>query len=233
MTTEKGLIQRLLGKISLSIVVLIILFIVCLAGLYVLVDMVFEDNNYSFDYAVFNAIEPYYNSTNTAIMEFITFFGSHKFLLPANLLLIGLAFFLGKTHWAAIKIASIAISSTIVLFSLKEILKRERPPVPLLAKAHGYSFPSGHTFTSLSFFGMLIYIVYKNVKSPWLKWSLIVFMSLLTLSVGFSRIYLKLHYASDVVAGICLGVIWLLLAKWILYKAEKSKKLAEPVKSTQ
>lgn len=222
----------MIGGLSFSIIILIVLFVICLVGLYALVDMVFEDNNYSFDNAVFGAIVPYYNDTNTSIIKFITFFGSQYFLLPANLLLIALAFFFGKTRWAAIKVSAISISSTIVLFALKAFLKRERPPVPLLAKAHGYSFPSGHAFTSLSFFGMLIYIVYQNVKHPILKWSLIVFMALLVISVGFSRIYLKLHYASDVVAGICLGIIWLLLAKWVLYLAERNKA-GRMVESTQ
>ncbi len=73
----------------------------------------------------------------------------------------------------------------------------------------------------MCFFGMLMYIVYKKIKQPVIKWILISLMILLVLLVGFSRVYLKLHYASDVIAGFCLGIIWLLLAKWFLFKTQQ------------
>ncbi|MEO6406570.1 MAG: phosphatase PAP2 family protein [Ferruginibacter sp.] len=214
-------IKRVVGSTSLSVLLLIILFISCLIGLYALVDMVFEDNSYVFDKAVFAGIAPWYNSFNTSLMQGITFFGSQYFLLPANILLILIVFFKEKNKWNWIKVAAIGISSTAVMFLLKLILQRQRPEVPLIVKAHGYSFPSGHTFTSLCFFGMLIYIVYKKIQQPFIKWLLIALMIMLVLLIGFSRIYLKLHYASDVIAGLCLGTIWLLLAKWLLFKTEK------------
>ena len=107
------------------------------------------------------------------------------------------------------------------MFLMKFFLQRERPLVPLIAKVHGYSFPSGHTFTSVTFYGIIAYIIYKNVKSTFLKWTLIVACILLILLVGFSRVYLRLHYASDVIAAFCLGLIWLLLAKWFLVQTDE------------
>lgn len=216
-----SLIKKLVSHISLSVFLLIILFVVCLIGFYALVDMVFEDNSYVFDKAVFAWIAPHYSNFTTSLMQAITFFGSQYFLLPANILLILVILLKEKNKWIGIKIAAVAISSTAVMFLLKFILQRQRPDVPLIVKAHGYSFPSGHTFTSLCFFGMLIYIVYKKIKSFILKWVLIGLMILIVLLVGFSRIYLKLHYASDVIAGLCLGTIWLLMAKWLLFKTQK------------
>ncbi len=214
-------VKKWAGNTSISVLLLIILFTVCLIGLYAIVDMVFEDNSYAFDQNVFAVIAPYYSSSNTTLMQGITFFGSQNFLLPANIILVLVAFLKEKNKWNAIKIAAISISSTAVMFLLKFILQRERPIVPLIVKAHGFSFPSGHSFTSLCFFGMLMYIVYKKIKQPAIRWILIVIMILLVLFVGFSRVYLKLHYASDVIAGFCLGIIWLLLAKWFLFKAEQ------------
>ncbi len=208
-------------KLSLQVVLLILIFIACCWGLLAIADMVFEDKSLSFDERVFSAITPYYNSANTASMKFVTFFGSQNFLLPANIILI-LFFLLNKRRQSySLKIASVAITSTAVMFLLKGILKRERPLVPLISQAHGYSFPSGHTFTSFVFFGVLSYIAYKNIQHPVFKWCVIFFMGVLVLLVGFSRIYLKLHYASDVIAGILLGIIWLLLAKWLLIKTAK------------
>lgn len=204
-------------ELSLSLVLLIFVFGVCLLCIYDMADMVFEDKNLSFDDHVFTLILPYINAVNTSIMEAITFLGSVQFLLPANILVILFVLFIKKQQYDALKIFAITITGTAVLFLLKFFLQRQRPLLPLVAKAHGYSFPSGHSFSSVVFYGMLAYIGYKNIKNDFLKWSLIVFLFILAGLVGFSRIYLKLHYASDVIAGFSLGVIWLLLAKWILF----------------
>ncbi|MDB5202585.1 MAG: phosphatase family protein [Ferruginibacter sp.] len=207
------------GKITLSFILVIALFLICLGGVFAIADMIFEDNNLVFDMKVFDWIRPHINPANTRMMLAATFFGSQVFLLPANLLLIGIFYFVKKLRKYSWKIAIVAITSTIVLFSLKFLLERQRPLVPLIAKAHGYSFPSGHTFTSVTFFGMLCYIVYRSDLTNWIKWVLIICMTVMTLMIGFSRIYLSLHYATDVIAGFCLGVIWLLLSKWVLVKS--------------
>ena len=212
-----------LKKLTLSVLLMIVLFIVCLGGLFVITDMVFEDKNFILDEKVFELIKPYVNNTVTGIMEVITFLGSQNFLLPANILLIAYYYFFRKNKKTAFKIATISITSVTVMFCIKFFLQRERPLVPLISKAHGYSFPSGHTFTSVTFYGIIAYIIYKNVQQPFLRWSLIIFLIFFIFMIGLSRVYLRLHYASDVLASFCLGLIWLLLAKWFLLKTEKSK----------
>ena len=196
-------------------------FILCLWGLFIVADMIFEEKDFSFDEKVFIAIKPWISPLNTSIIQVITFIGSQNFLLPANLLLIAYYLFFKRNKTRAYKIATISITSVAVMFLMKFFLQRERPLVPLIAKVHGYSFPSGHTFTSVTFYGIIAYIIYKNVKSTFLKWTLIVACILLILLVGFSRVYLRLHYASDVIAAFCLGLIWLLLAKWFLVQTDE------------
>lgn len=210
-----------LQKISLSVLLMIGVFILCLWGLFIVADMIFEEKDFSFDEKVFVAIKPWISPLNTSIIQVITFIGSQNFLLPANLLLIAYYLFFKRNKTRAYKIATISITSVAVMFLMKFFLQRERPLVPLIAKVHGYSFPSGHTFTSVTFYGIIAYIIYKNVKSTFLKWTLIVACILLILLVGFSRVYLRLHYASDVIAAFCLGLIWLLLAKWFLVQTDE------------
>lgn len=211
-----------LQKISLSVLLMISVFILCLWGLFIVADMIFEEKNLSFDEQVFTAIKPLVSPLHTSIIQVITFIGSQNFLLPANLLLIAYYLFYRKNKSRAYKIATISITSVVVMFLMKFFLQRERPLVPLIAKVHGYSFPSGHTFTSVTFYGIIAYIIYKNVKSPVLKWTLIFASIILILLVGFSRVYLRLHYASDVIAAFCLGLIWLLLAKWFLVQTDET-----------
>ncbi|MCY7291080.1 MAG: phosphatase PAP2 family protein [Ferruginibacter sp.] len=212
-----------LKKLSLSVLLMIALFVLCLWGLFIVADMIFADKDLSFDERVFEIIKPYESNANTAVMQVVTFLGSQKFLLPANLLLIGYYIFWKDNRATAFKITTISLTSVVVMFTIKFLLQRQRPLVPLIAKVHGYSFPSGHTFSSVTFYGIIGYLIYKNVKPPILKWMLIGLTYLFIFMVGFSRVYLRLHYASDVIAGFCLGLIWLLLARWFLVKTEKSK----------
>ena len=210
-------------KLTLSVILMIALFLLCLWGLFIIADMIFEDKNLLFDDRVFEMLNPYVSNFNTGIMKVITFLGSQNFLMPANLFLIGYFLFFRENKKTAFKIAAISITSVVVMFSIKFFLQRERPLIPLISKVHGYSFPSGHTFTSVTFYGIIAYIIYKNVQQPFLKWSFIVLIILFIFLIGLSRVYLRLHYASDVLASFCLGLIWLLLAKWFLLKTEKSK----------
>lgn len=212
---------RHLKKLSIELLLLVVVFIVCLLILYWVADMVFEDKSTLFDDHIFSLIQPYINNDRTAQMQSITFFGSAYFLLPANILLAGIFLFIKRHRLYSIKIAAISLTSTGIMFLLKSMLKRQRPLLPVIAKVHGYSFPSGHSFSSLVFFGMLSFVVFKTIKNNFLKWLLIISCFSFAILIGFSRIYLKVHFASDVIAGFCLGIIWLLFAWWLLVKTEK------------
>ncbi len=216
-------IWRTAKKLFANFGVLLLVFIASLWILLALADMIFDDNNTRFDEAVFASVTPYYNSKLTRFLEFITFFGSQYFLLPANLLLVIIFVSSKKIRFYGWKIAIVSSTGIAVMFWLKELLERQRPIVPLISQAHGYSFPSGHSFSSFLFFGMAGYIVYKKVEHKTLKWLMIAFIAVFTFLIGFSRIYLKVHFASDVLAGFLLAAIWLTLAKWILI--DKRKKL--------
>lgn len=93
------------------------------------------------------------------------------------------------------------------MFVLKHSFGRTRPLIPLLEEARGLSFPSGHALMAVTFYGLLGYIVWQTVKNNALKWLLFVFFMLMILLIGFSRIYLRVHYTSDVIAGYCMGLL--------------------------
>ena len=96
-----------LQKISLSVLLMVGVFILCLWGLFIVADMIFEDKNFSFDEEVFTMIKPWVSPLHTRIMLIITFIGSQNFLLPANLTLIGFYLFFRKDKSRAYKIATI------------------------------------------------------------------------------------------------------------------------------
>lgn len=195
-----------------------------------MVRRVFILQNNGFDEKIFKALEPYANSTNNKIMVGITFLGRHEFLIPANIALIFWFLLVRKRKWYSIRIPAVALSSLGLMFLLKNVFNRPRPDIPLLKEAKGLSFPSGHALMSVTFYGLLIYIVYHLWKNPTAKWSMISFLVLLILLIGFSRIYLKVHYTSDVLAGFAVGFLWLVLSLWILgYMEQYSRRKLQPI----
>lgn len=94
---------------------------------------------------------------------------------------------------------------------LKHIVQRPRPTEYRIIDEKGYSFPSGHSMASVAFYGFLIYLIYKKVKNPKLKWIFILLLSILIILIGSSRIYLGVHYTSDVLAGFFVSTSYLLV----------------------
>lgn len=99
------------------------------------------------------------------------------------------------------------------LFSVifKNCFRRERPLINLIEKPHDYSFPSGHTMCSVAFYGFLIYLIFRYIDNKVIKFFLISFCFLVIVVIGFSRIYLNVHYLSDVLSGVILGFVCLLM----------------------
>ena len=92
---------------------------------------------------------------------------------------------------------------------LKEIVQRPRPDGFRLISETGYSFPSGHSMISMAFFGLLVWMIWNYERDRHLRGFLCTVLSVVIVMVGVSRIYLGVHYASDVLAGFCVSTIWL------------------------
>ncbi len=171
------------------------------------------------DMLIFDKIKPGVNTVNNKIMLFITFLGKHQFLIPANLILIFYFLLVKRQTWFSIRVITIAISSLVLMLLLKQLFQRKRPLSPLLKAAKGLSFPSGHAIMAVTFYGLLIYILQHSISIDWLKSFLTILIIALIILIGFSRVYLRVHYASDVAAGFIIGLLWLLISlaalKWL------------------
>jgi membrane-associated phospholipid phosphatase len=219
-----------LALLSVELLVAIAIFLVALIAFIQVARMVFLQNKEAIDLRAFDFLSGFVNDFNSDVMEFFTFLGTHHFLIPANFVLIGYFLFIRRHRWYSIKIPVVSLSSVLLMYVLKFIFNRPRPLIPLLKEAKGLSFPSGHALNSVAFYGLLIYLVYRNVKHTVLKWTLIALLSFIILMIGLSRVYLRVHYVSDVVAGYCVGLMWLIIVIWVLRQIETfSRKKVEPV----
>ena len=184
-------------------------------------DEIVLEHESRFDTFVFQKLSFLTSAFTTRLMLFFTFFGSNIFLLPSYILLILFFLFFKKNRKISLDIVAIGISSTAVLFLMKDIFRRTRPTDPLIKNVTGFSFPSGHSFSAFTFFGILIYIIWKSeIKKHW-KYLSSIILILFATSTAFSRVYLHVHYPSDVIAGFCLSMLWLNISFWILNKLKR------------
>jgi len=204
--------------ISLRFLIAAAIFLVSLLlFIFIANEMVLENEN-SLDALVFQKLRHVTDASTTSIMLFITFFGSSYFLFPAYISLVGYFLFFKKTRRLSLDVAAIGITSTVILFSLKAIFHRHRPLDALIKNVNGFSFPSGHSFSSFTFFGLLIYILWNHDMNAVVRWITSAFFFLFACAIAFSRVYLHVHYASDVTAGFCLCIVWLGCSFWIMRK---------------
>jgi len=221
-STEKFIAK--LKLLSIELLILIVAFIGSALLVVSVIKYTFLDNKKHLDEAATNFFNGFISDSFTDVMSFFTFFGGHKFLVPANLILIAYMFFIKKDNWFAIKVSSVAITSLIMMFTLKYFFNRQRPLIPLLEPVSGLSFPSGHAFMSFSFFGLLIYMAYRKIENKWLRVFLIFIFLMMIIIISSSRIYLRVHYATDVLAGLSFGLMWVVMSLWAVHLIEKYKK---------
>jgi|KBSSwiStaDraftv2_1062776.scaffolds.fasta_scaffold07266_4 Membrane-associated phospholipid phosphatase len=219
-----------IALLSAELIVVIILFIAALIVFSIFAIRIFGIKDETNDLIVFDRLSEWVTPFTTSFLQGITFLGSHTFLIPANLLLAFYFLFIKKHRWYSIKVPVVALGGLLLMTLLKQFFNRPRPLVPLLEPVRGLSFPSGHALMSVSFYGLLIYLVWENVKEPIRKWLLISSLVILIILIGFSRIYLRLHYFSDVIAGFSIGVIWLSVSIWTIRRIEQySRRKIDPV----
>lgn len=159
----------------------------------------------------------------TPLMKGVTFLGSSTFLLPSYILLILFYLYKGQTRrW--LEVLLIGGLGILLNYLMKLFYHRARPADPLIAPLQSFSFPSGHAMSAFIFYGLLTYLVWNTQLNRIYKMMVAVFLIMIALAVGFSRMYLRVHYPSDVIAGFCLGFAWICFAIWVIEKIKNKAK---------
>lgn len=184
---------------------LLFIIIICLVITGFILESVYEKEILEFDKLAFSLFK-IRTPLLTKIFLIITNLGS-----PYVLILLTLLSFLLKNKKLSFIITANLGLITIINQVLKFIVKRPRPSDLFLIVETGYSFPSGHSMVSLSFYGLLIYFIYKYFKNKNLKIFLIMLLSLIIVLIGVSRVYLGVHFVSDVISGFLLSLSYLII----------------------
>ncbi|MBS4176669.1 phosphatase PAP2 family protein [Lederbergia citrea] len=176
-----------------------------------------------FDLSIIKPVQAMISPSLTTFFLFITFFGSVKGVALMTIVFFSIVFFTRNRLLALYLVISVAIGAGVFNRLLKAIFKRERPDILQLVKEHGFSFPSGHAMGSVIFFGGVIFVLYKMYG--WNRTALTgsIIASVLIILIGLSRIYLGVHYPSDVIAGYAAGTLWIGIGSIIFGLVEKKR----------
>ncbi len=202
------------------------LLFICLIGFLALAEDVFHQEIMNGDIVGYDIVSKLLKfNVSTPIAKFITNFGGAIFVISLTTIL----FFVIKDKKIGISIITNLGIVTILNQIIKFIMQRPRPTEFRIIEETGYSFPSGHSMVSLAFYGYLIYLIYKYINNKHLKRTLIIILSVLICIIGVSRIYLGVHYTSDVLGGFLISFAYLiiyieLVNKFVLEKNKDDRK---------
>ncbi len=182
--------------------------ITCIISLYIFTKMlegvIYQGSILQVE-ATVNAVS--YSPLITSIASFITNFGGG--VLVTILFIIAVSILSFRKKWRYALLSTIAIlGATGLQIAIKSLVHRTRPE-NLITK--GFSFPSGHAITAIVFVSLLIYSFKDDFKNKIIKYFLIILSSVFFIAVGISRLILHVHWFSDVIAGMSLGLFWFML----------------------
>ncbi len=181
--------------------------LICLITIFITITILVLSNKIiPIDNYIYNFIISFKSDRLTYFFKTITKLSNIKFIVIFSLIL--LIIYRGKN---GIYIVFNLIVIRIINCIFKVLIRRNRPNILRLIKIGEYSYPSGHAMISMGLYGYLIYLIYKRVKNKYIKYLGISLLSILILLIGISRIYLGVHYFSDVAAGYTLSLIYLIL----------------------
>lgn len=206
--------MKKLKKEYLFIAILLVLF-------FILTMFVISEKTSVFDEKIFNNIIKLENNILTKILYIITNIGSTIGVIVILLFLVVL--FMKKKLLSDFKyvIANVGIG-VIIMKLLKQIIKRVRPSWKWIVQS-GFSYPSGHTISAILLYGTLILLTGKKMNKKY-KNPIIIFLSIMIFLISISRIYFGVHYVTDVVASLILGLIILIISNIFMNKEFKNDK---------
>ena len=160
-----------------------------------------------------NRITDYVTSFRTPALnnffQFVTDLGDVYAYIVATTIAAVFFFFKLKNKKFILQLLGVLILSALANMALKEAFDRARPTIEHMVVVKSLSYPSGHAMSAMAFYGFLIYLVFHIKMSKWLRIFLTILFSALIFFIGLSRIYLGVHFPSDVMGGFTAGLIWI------------------------
>jgi len=187
------------------------LLIIVVVGINIFIELTDELSSkplIKYDSAITEYVISFRNPTLNKFMQFVTNVGDiYGYLVLATVFTI--FFYLKFKNWRyVIQMVIVLGMAALSNSALKQVINRARPDALHLVSVQTLSYPSGHAMSAIAFYGFMIYLCFTLISEKWLKFSLILLLIFLILTIGISRIYLGVHYPSDIAGGYIAGFIW-------------------------
>jgi undecaprenyl-diphosphatase len=203
--------------IRFLLIVSIAFFVIMMFAFLLTAKITSQHSQLKIDTAIFEGLQSIRSSLTTRFMLAITFLGSRYFLFPCYTVLVGYFLLIRKKLWFGVALAFTGFLGNRLLFLMQDLFKRIRPAGPLINYVSGYGYPSGHSFASFVFAGLLTFLVWrKRLETKWKLTYTIIFFLIASI-IAISRAYLHVHYPTDVLGGFYLSMLWLIPCCWMLY----------------
>lgn len=183
--------------------------VVCGAGFGLLASLFEVQMFSSFDSSVISAVQSWESPGLTTVMKLFTLIGTGMQVTVIALVIMALLYFVLGHRSELILFACVVIGSPLLNEVLKLIFQRARPEINRIIEVNGFSFPSGHSMSAFSLYGILAFLLWKHIRSGAGRIILLIASASLILAIGISRIYLGVHYPSDVIGGYLASGCWL------------------------
>lgn len=202
-------------------------------GFYIFIELgeeVLENEKFMIDQHAADFAENLATPGVTTFFAWITELGSVWALTVGSLIMFGvLWYFYQRKKWRIVYFVIAMGGVTILISGLKAAFSRDRPNILEEYDGTGYSFPSGHSTAPIVFYGFIMYLVIRSKLNALAKWLINIFLGILILLIAFSRLPLGVHYFTDVIGGLALGLTWLVSCIAILeitlwHSGRKAKK---------
>lgn len=166
----------------------------------------------SFDSWMISVIQSAESPGMTSVAKLLSLAGSSKIVIPLSLAIMVALFLLFRHRMELLLFLWVGITSNLLNDILKEAFKRERPNIHRIIEETGFSFPSGHSMAAFTVYGVLTFLLWRHISSRTGRTLLVAVCFLITAAIGWSRIYLGVHYPSDVIGGYAASCAWLMLS---------------------
>lgn len=186
----------------------------------------------NFDRTITDFVISFRTPQRNRFFQFISNVGDIYGYLVATFLVTFYLFFKLRSWKFIFQLLAVIIISGLSNLALKEVINRARPTIEHLVTVETLSYPSGHAMSAMSFYGFLIYLTFQIKMSRWFRGFLCALFLFIILSIGVSRIYLGVHFPSDVAGGFIAGLIWVAFCVVlfnVIYLLRKRKSKEEPV----
>ncbi|TCP55964.1 undecaprenyl-diphosphatase [Tumebacillus sp. BK434] len=209
-------------RLNLQLTKAFFLSVLALAGLLAIAQLIHWDRVVGFDSWVIDLVNGWHSDLATQVMVLFTTIGDAATVAAISLTALFLLYHLGSSRMELALFLAVVISSGVFNFLLKNVFQRVRPELNPLVHADGFSYPSGHSMSAFALYGILGFLIWLKVENKLWRTALLLVCIAMVLLIGTSRIYLGVHYPSDVVGGFLGGASLLTFAVWY-YQQKKTE----------